>query len=195
MADKTVIYYGGVPVPYTVSWTAEDAPGMHYLGRCPYAKRIAIRQHEERGRGKPRFGAPHMDRQREVITLDLCDLCARPLKLRTKVSLSQARPALHGAAVWDILQVEPLLHKECAAESMKHCPSLRRQIREGVLHIRQVTRHACQFAIFSEQGTFEITGERRKAICHAKVQLIRWIDRDQTWLDRREHNQMPEVRS
>lgn len=182
MSSRDLLTYGGVPVPYTAAWSAEEVPGMVYLGRCPHSKRLAIRQKHARGEGKPRFGTPHMDRQREVIALDLCDLCARPLKNRTKVSLSQARPQLHGAAPGDVLQVEPLLHKECAAESMRHCPSLKRQVQEGVLHIRQVTRHDCQFALYSEQGTFEATGERKVAVSHAKVQLIRWIDRDPDWL-------------
>lgn len=180
---KTILHYGGVPVPYTVSWTAEEAPGMLYLGRCPHAKRSAIRQRHARGEGKPHFGAPHMDRQREVIALQLCDLCGKPLKHRTKVSLSQARPQLHAARPGDILQVEPLLHKECAAISMQHCPSLKRQIADGFLHVRQVTRSGSQFALYSEQGTFEAVGERVQSISHAKVQLISWIDRDADWLD------------
>jgi len=184
MGDKSLLHYGGVPVPYTVSWSAEHPKDMHYLGFCPYAKRRAIRQRHARGEGKPMFGAPHMDRQREVIAMQLCDLCAKPLKHRTKISLSQAQPEIHGATPGDILQVEPLLHKECAAISMQHCPSLKAQIADGRLHIRQVTRSACQFAIYSEPGTFEIVGERIQSICHAKVQLISWVDRDMAWLER-----------
>jgi hypothetical protein len=186
--SKEILRYGGIPVPYTVSWSAEEAPGMLYLGTCPYARRTAIRQHHARGQGKPRFGAPHADRQREVIVLGLCDLCARPLKTNTKVSLSQARPQLHAARPLDVLQVEPLLHKECAAESMRHCPSLRRQIEDGSLNIRQVSRWACQLAIYSEQGTFEAVGVRTEAVSHAKVQLIKWIDRDLSWLCASRHD-------
>lgn len=180
---KEILVYGGVPVPYTASWSAEEAPGMIYLGTCPHAKRLAIRQRHARGQGKPRFGAPHMDRQREVITLGLCDLCGRSLKARTKVSLSQARPQAHAAKFGDILQVEPLLHRECAARSMGHCPSLKRQLQDGELNIRQVQRWAVQFAIYSEQGVFELLGERKNAIAHAKVQIIDWIDRDLAWLE------------
>lgn len=181
---RALLTYGGVPVPYTAAWSAEEEPGMLYLAACPHAGRTAIRQRHARGQGKPRFGAPHMDRQREVIALGLCDLCARPLRHRTKVSLSQARPQLHAAAPGDILQVEPLLHKACAAQSMQHCPSLRRQMKEGSLHIRQVTHWRCQFALYSEQGTFEAVGQRQVSVAHAKVQLVRWINRDSTWLER-----------
>lgn len=183
-STKELLRYGDVPVPYTVSWSAEENTGMLYLGTCPYAKRLAIRQYHARGQGKPVFGSPHADRQREVIALALCDLCGRPLKTRTKVSLSQARPEIHAARPGGILQVEPLLHKECAAESMHHCPSLKHQLRDGVLNIRQVLRWRCQFAIYSEQGVFEIFGVRKIAVSHAKVQLIQWIDRDLDWLER-----------
>ena len=123
-----------------------------------------------------------MDRQREVIALDLCDLCAKPLKNRTKVSLSHARPQPHGANYGDILQVEPLLHRECAIESIMHCPSLKRDIAAGILHVRQVTQHRAQFAIYSEQGVFEALGVYQKAISHAKVHLKRWRERDADWL-------------
>jgi hypothetical protein len=123
-----------------------------------------------------------MDRQREAIACDLCDLCGRSLKNRTKVSLSQARSRMNAAKPLDVLQVEPLLHKECAAICMHYCPSLRRQQRDGVLNIRQVLRHRCQFAIYSEQGVFEALGIRQRAVSHAKVQLLNWTDRDEHWL-------------
>lgn len=176
---REIIYYGGVPVPWTVSWTAE---AKVFLGRCPHARGRAICQEERRGEGKPQFGAPHSNRQRQAIACGLCDLCGKPLKLRTKVSLSQARSIWHAAKPGDILQVEPLLHRECARECMNHCPALKRQLREGTLRIRQVTKWNVQFAIYSEQGVFEACGERVKAVSHAKVHLLRWFDRDLDWL-------------
>jgi hypothetical protein len=171
--------FGNVPVPYAASWTAEEKV---FVADCPHSGRKAICQEEARGEGKPLFGRPHANRQREVIALDLCDLCAKPLKNRTKVSLSHARPRSNGASAFDILQVEPLLHKECAAISMRHCPSLHRDVKNRTLEIRQVIQHRVQFAIYSEQGTFEATGQRCTAISHAKVHLLRWKDRDERWL-------------
>lgn len=179
---RTQLFFGDVPVPYTVSWSAEEQD--IFLDVCPYARRTAICQSTARGVGKPQFGAPHMNRQRETIALGLCDLCGKPLKNSTKVSLSQARSQSHAARPLDVLQVEPLLHRECAAKCMEHCPSLKLQLREGSLNIRQVFRHNVQFAIYSAQGTFEATGERRKSISHAKVQLVKWKDRDLAWLKR-----------
>lgn len=177
------IFWGNMPVPYAAAWTGEDEL---FLGPCPYAGNAtglkAIRQVQARGVGKPTFGKPHMDRQREAIAHDLYDLCGKPLKNRTKVSLSQARPQPHAVNPGDVLQVEPLLHRECAAISVQHCPSLKGQIRDGVYHIRQVFRHACQFAIYSEEGTEIAVGVRVKSISHAKVQLIKWAERDLDWL-------------
>lgn len=178
--SRAIIHYGETPVPYTAAWS--DEIDTLYLGQCPHFGVRAIRQRHMRGSGKPRFGSPHMDRQREVIARGLCDLCARPLKNRTKVSLSHARPQIHGAGVGDILQFEPLLHRECAAASILHCPSVSRDIANGSLSIRQVSKHAAQGAIMSEQGIYEQIGVREKALGHAKVQLIRWRERDLTWL-------------
>ena len=171
--------YGSTAVPFTASWSAED---RFWVAECPHAKRPAIRQSVAQGEGKPLFGKPHADRQRQVIAQGLCDLCGRPLAARTKVSLSHARVQLHGADGPAVLQVEPLLHRECAAESLRHCPSLRRDVREGVLMVRQVTRFRVQFAIMSPECVETLAGEHRKAIGHAKVELLAWKDRDAAWL-------------
>lgn len=172
--------YGGTPVPWTVSWTDEDRIS---IGRCPFSGgRKALVQPSSPGVGKPLFGKPHANRQRECIARDLCDLCAKPLTLRTKVSLSHARPQPHGAEGWAVLQVEPMLHKECARISMRFCPALRRDIREGTLRVRQVLRYRVQFAIMDEVYCESVAGEATRAVGHAKVELIKWVDRDEAWL-------------
>lgn len=174
--------FGNTPVPNTASWSAE---GAFYLAPCRFADgRLAICQAEAQGEGRPEFGKPHSQRQRQAIAQCLCDLCGRSMKAATKVSLSHARPQPHGAQGWAILQVEPMLHRKCAAECVRFCPSLRRDIGAGTLMIRQVTRWRCQLAIMDEIYVEEITGERRKAIGHAKVELLQWIDRDLAWLER-----------
>lgn len=175
------LFFGNTPVPYTVSWSGE---GQMFLGKCPHAKRDAICENSNRGSGKPRFGAPHMMRQREAIAKCLCDLCGKSIRNSTKVSLSQARPQAHAARPNDILQVEPLLHRECAAICMEWCPSLKIQLASGLLKIRQVYGHACQFATYSEQGTFEAVGVRQKSVSHAKVHLQKYAERDLAWLTR-----------
>lgn len=177
--DTRQIMYGNAPVPWTASWSAEEAV---FLSVCPYAERIALCMPEKRGEGRPLFGSPHACRQRACIALGLCDLCGKPLKGNTKVSLSQARPILHAVNPGDILQVEPMVHRECAAICMRHCPSLRKQRTAGELRIRQVFQWRCQFAIYSAQGVFEACGERRQAVAHAKVQLVKWRERDEEWL-------------
>jgi hypothetical protein len=176
---NAILTYGGVPVPWTASWTAEEA---FHVARCPTAGgRVAICQSVAQGEGKPRFGKPHSQRQRKAIADGLCDLCGRTLKGRTKVSLSHARPR-YAAEGWAILQVEPLLHKECAAESIEHCPSLKRDLRDGSLMVRQVARHRVQFAVMHATYTQEIAGAPVTAIGHAKVELLSWTDRTEAWL-------------
>ncbi len=174
-------HYGGLPVPYTVSWTAEA--DSFFVAECPHAAMAAICQAEAIGQGKPRLGKPHSQRQREVITCGLCDLCARPLKLKTKVSLSHARVRLDGAEGACVMQVEPLLCRPCAKISLRHCPALKRDIADGSLMVRQVTRYRVQFAVMSEVYVAQLTGEHRKAIGHAKVELQAWVDRDAAWLE------------
>jgi len=87
----------------------------------------------------------------------------------------------------DILQVEPLLHRECAATSTQFCPSLRRDIRDGTLMIRQVTRARAQFAIMvpAYVGTYVpgyVAQPDERIIGAAKVELLTWIDRNEDWL-------------
>lgn len=178
--NRIIPQWGATPVPYVASWSGEE---HFFLSMCPHARAMALCQVAAPGVGKPMFGKPHSCRQREVIANGLCDLCARPLKISTKVSLSHARPVPHSANGWEILQVEPLLHRACALISMQHCPSLKRDIREGSLMIRQVTACRVQFAIMDEEYTEQITGVRTRSVGHAKVELRSWIDRDLGWLE------------
>jgi hypothetical protein len=176
--------FGNAPVPYTVSWSGEE---RFFVAVCPHAHRQAIRQASAPGEGKPLFGKPHSDRQREAVARALCDICGKPLKNRTKVSLSHARPRSNGATGLNVLQVEPLLHKECAAISMQFCPSLRRDIRAGTLMVRQVARWRVQFAIMGpEYVSHYVPGYQAspadRIVGHAKVELLMWTDRDEDWL-------------
>lgn len=173
--------FGKTAVPWTVSWSAEEE---HFLAIDPFFKRLALCQISAPEQGKPMFGKPHSNRQREAIARCLCDLCGRSIKTATKVSLSHARPVPHGANGWAILQVEPMLHRTCAAESMRFCPSLRRDLDQGTLMVRQVTRWRAQAALMSAEYVETVTGRREVATGHAKVELIEWIDRDEVWLSR-----------
>lgn len=171
--------FGATAVPFTVSWSAEEE---FFIANDPDFKRRAICQISRFGEGKPLFGKPHMNRQRQAIARGLCDLCGKPLKLATKISLSHARPVPHSAKGWEILQVEPLLHKACALESMRFCPALRRDFADGSLMVRQVMQYRTQAAVMSAEYVETITGQPVTALGHAKVQLVKWLDRDFDWL-------------
>jgi hypothetical protein len=179
-----MLSYGNTPVPFTASWSGEERT---FVGRCRFAKCEAICQDEAPGAGQPIFARPHFVRQRQVIVQELCDLCGKPLKARTRVSLSHAAPRLNGARAFDILQVEPLLHKDCAAVCLKFCPSLKRDIAAGTLRVRQVLRSAVQLAISAPQFVGEyvtgyVAGPEDRIVAHAKVQLLDWRDRNADWL-------------
>ena len=179
MAAKNLTY-GNAPVPYSVLWSGEDPP---FIGSDPKVTAIpAVCNAEAPGVGRPLFGKPHMQRQREVIIDGLCDLCGKTLKGRSKVSLSHAKERI-GADGLCVMQVEPLLHKECAVISMQHCPSLKRDIRNGTLMVRLVTRYRVQMAQLTGDATVEFTGTRCPgAAGHAKVELLAWQDKDADWL-------------
>ncbi len=180
--------FGNTTVPWTVSWSGEES---FSVAPCRFAdNRAAICQATAIGVGKPQFGKPHWERQRQAMAQSLCDLCGKPLKLATKVSLSHARPVAHGAQGLAILQVEPLLHRECAAESCKWCPSLKRDIHDGDLMIRQVTRFRVQLVIMGPQFiSVYVPGYEARAsdriVGAAKVELLQWRDRDLDWLQGR----------
>lgn len=180
-----IIRFGATAVPFTVSWTGEE---KQFVGYCEYSGRQALCMPDNPGIGKPQFGKPHSNRQRQAIAEGLCDLCGKGLRIRTKVSLSHARERMNAAAGGTgILQVEPLLHRECAIESMKFCPSLKRDIASGALMIRQVTRYRVQFALMSPEYIQHyvpdyIAKPTDRIVGHAKVALLRWKDRGFEWL-------------
>ena len=178
----TVLYYGNTRVPVTSAWSAED---RFFLAPCVvFNGNIAICQDVAPGQGKAQFGKPHAQRQRAAIGRGLCDICGRPLASRTKVSLSHARPQPHGANGWAILQVEPMMHRECARIAVDLCPSLRRDAESDSLRIRQVFQWRAQCAVMDEIYVESVTGQRRKALGHAKVELVKWADRAMDWLCR-----------
>lgn len=184
-----LLKFGAVTVPWTVSWTGEE---RQFVDVCPHIKRRALMMDVAPGSGKPQFGKPHSQRQRQCIAEDRCDICGKSLKLHTKVSLSHASVRSNGAEGPAILQVEPMVHIQCAKEALKFCPSLRRDIERGSLMVRQVTRHRIQFAIMGCEYISHYVpdfkpepGDLRNGIVgHAKVELLRWKDRDEAWLNR-----------
>jgi hypothetical protein len=178
--------WGNINVPWTVSWTGEE---KQFVGPCPYSRMMALRIPDAPGIGKPQFGKPHSDRQRKCIAEERCDLCAKPLRLSTKVSLSHARVNEKGALGPCVMQVEPMVHRACALICIEQCPSLRRDINAGSLMVRQVLRSRVQFAIMGVEYIQHYVPDyhpkpEERIVGHAKVELLRWRDRDEAWLRR-----------
>jgi hypothetical protein len=168
-----MIYYGNTAVPWAAMWSEETE---YFVGECPYFKRPAICQREAQGQGAPRFGQPHVSRQRKLHALCLCDICARPLKASTKISMSNFgggdRPGML------LTQSEPLAHVECAKLSLSQCPSLRRQAEGGRLRIRQVFQFKSRatLATAEERARFVPTYRGADILGLAVVDLLRWRD-------------------
>lgn len=175
-----LIRYGGVPVPWTVSWSAEKA-GRHYIATDPHHGMPAVFAPEARGEGKPLFAKPHDQRLRRVMREQRCDLCAMRFKPgETRISLSREQSTDIGN-----LQTEPLVHRACGIVSLKHCPRLQAQMRDGTLRIRQVARFRLACSFLTSEAVREITGEEwpEGVVMGAlKYQIDSVIPRDLRWL-------------
>lgn len=182
MMNPRLLTYGNVPVPQTVLWSGEDES---FLAVDEWADGLmAMCNPDRQGEGRPMFGKPHMQRHRRAIVLGLCDLCGKPLKGHTKVSLSHAKMTHAARDELVVMQVEPLLHKICAAVSMQHCPSLKKDIGQGSLNVRLVQRYQVQIALLSTAAVLEFTGQTKTTDVagHAKIVLLSWRDMSPGWL-------------
>lgn len=175
-----MLMFGQTPVPFTVCWS-DEAP-MRLANDEACENRLAVCNLDAPGKGKPIFGKPHMQRQREAVVWGLCDLCGRHLKGRSKVSLSHAS-VRRGANGLCVMQVEPLLHKDCAAKCLEFCPSLKSDIKTSGLYVRLVTQYQVQMALLTSDATEEFTGTRHSgAVGHAKIELLKWVNKSAEWL-------------
>ena len=155
-------------------WSAEDE---YFVAICPWFKVPAICQKEAQGQGVPKFGRPHAVRQRKMMLFGLCDICAKPLRDRTKISMTST--FLRGAPGTRVLtQIEPLLHAECARLSLQYCPSLQRQSEEGRLKVKQVFRYRARPLVAQpeDRATFVPDYQGPDIIGLAGIDLLSWRD-------------------
>lgn len=168
--------YGNVPVPMTTEWGREAG---YSIAHCPHAGGLALCQPSRQGEAgdRPAFGRQHFNRQRRAAVLGLCDLCGKPLKGRTKLSLSEPVFGSNGAT---LMQLEPLVHRECAEISMGACPHLRAARAAGKLKVRTVTRFRSipdilAPKIVAEQAP-EYTGPRVGIAGYVFIELLQWTE-------------------
>lgn len=129
----------GVDVPWVTSWSAETVSGV---GPCEtIGGRLALRQAEQPGFGKPQYSMNHLRRQRLTVGGMLCPMCGRPTvegdrwtqtarrttagALREK-GLGQALPPTMSdrQSLIDAGSIAPL-HRDCVRTSLRRCPFLR----------------------------------------------------------------------
>lgn len=173
-----IYHYGNAPVPWTVMWSEEDAD--YYVAECAWFRVPAICHKLAQGKGVPRFGSSHAMRHRQVLHEDLCDLCAKPLRNRTKVSMGMvfSLPFIEFP-----VQAEPLLHRECALISYQHCPSLQRQAANDQLNIRQVFQYRIKLTPAGPKERARVPDCKLPLFGGlAVVEIIRQIERDLRWL-------------
>ena len=128
----------GVDVPWVTSWTSETVRG---IGPCEtVGGRLALRQDEQPGFGKPQYSMNHLRRQRLTVGGMLCPMCGRPTQegdrwtqtakrttagaLREK-GMTSLPPALPDRqTLVDAGSIAPL-HRDCVRTSLRRCPFLK----------------------------------------------------------------------
>lgn len=140
---------------------------------------MAVCPPDKRGQGKPNFGATHPLRQR-----GLCEICRFPLKLKTKLSLSEERLTDVQGVGQVPLVVEPLCCSKCAWLSVHHCPHLKKRAADGQIIIRQVFQFVPVAQQLNGAATLEFCSvDSPGVIGHVKMALTKYKVRDLSWLE------------
>lgn len=174
MRRHGVLWYGSTPVPATAMWTGELDEGA--IRPCRHAQgRPALFAPERPGNGRPMFKNPHPVRQRRAMALLLCDVCARPLRNRTKhrISHAYAVTADHGAIVAPFQ--EPLVCGDCLDLAAAHCPFVSAERAAGRWPPLVVRRHRLVAQILARAGMALVCGRGdypAPAVCYLKMEQL-----------------------
>lgn len=129
----------GVDVPWVTSWTAEEIEGVRPCATV--GGRLALRQANCPGYGKPQYSKNHLVRQRLTVLRMLCPMCGQPTTEDdrwTELAKRRTAGALRASGAGDGLPtsladnrvlldagaITPL-HRHCVDRSMTHCPHLK----------------------------------------------------------------------
>jgi hypothetical protein len=180
-----LVYYGKTPVASSVIWSEEKVVRPWALRPCEFASGVmAVCPPDKRGQGKPIFGATHPLRQRQAVQSWLCEVCRKPIKLKTKISLSNERNTMVDGVGIVPLVVEPLCCVKCAWLSCQHCPHLKARVADGTILVRQVFKVEFVAQQLNAEATMEFCGfEAPGVIGHIKLALTKYELRDLAWLE------------
>jgi hypothetical protein len=145
----------GLPVPYVNRWGLEENVDSLSLAYDPHVRMLAVFQDDSK-EVIPDFTAQNMQRQRECIMRELCQVCARPVPYSRRCvaisSVSVETVFVDGADRAVIF--EPWLCTRCAMFAVDRCPALIRRQHDEDLTIFPIKR-ASDFRITVSQGWIE----------------------------------------
>lgn len=105
----------------------------------------------------------HPNRLRRAIAMGLCQVCGKRIK----------GPMISLSVMEDGRVIEPFLDKECASISIALCPSLKEQIEDGAIRVREVTEYRFHPAYADEQ---------QEIIDGLDIELVTYRERGLEWI-------------
>lgn len=125
---RNPIKYGGVTVPYTAMWTAENERRQPSIVREKWGGQYMDMLSEgiTALEGKPLFAMLHVDRCREVVREGLCQMCVGPLPKQV-YAINQGRMHENRPHLTDGLP----MCLDCVLEALNACPGMHKQIEAG----------------------------------------------------------------
>lgn len=122
------VKYGDATVPYTALWSAELERRQPAIIRERWGNEYkdVLTEGITAFEGKPIFSMLHVDRSREVIRENLCQMCVGPLP-KLVYAVGQGREYKGMPLLTDGLP----MCLNCALEALNACPGMHKQIAAG----------------------------------------------------------------
>lgn len=166
----------GRPVPYINRWGPEDIRRLR-IDDDPNINKQPAFFDDDGYELAPDFLAQNMQRQRECMTVGLCQVCGRPVPWSRRFlvisSMSVDQIDVQGQAA--VAVTEPWLDERCATFATKVCPGLIRRTKADDLQLVEVTsKRQCVLTV--SHGWIEGPLEQRSKLIQpamwAKVILL-----------------------
>ncbi len=169
----------GLPVPYVNLWQREDGVAELDRVRLDHDPNVGMRAvfQDDADLPVPNFTKQNLGRQRECMTVGLCQVCARPVPWSRRnivvSSISVEWVDVGGREVPVVF--EPWLDDRCAEIATRWCPALIRRTREDNLTLIRIRSQREAQLVVSKgwvEGPFEEETRRNPVAMWAKVALL-----------------------